>query len=89
MRSIHQVRIDRQGHLVRLGKFVSSPQTLALLYTEVRMFLNSIETEIQGYDFQLLSEGGLYWDRESTLFVADAHLGKEATFESMDFLSRW
>ncbi len=44
------------------------------------MFGTAIETQIEGYSFQLLSGGGVYWDRESTLFVADAHLGKEATF---------
>ncbi len=41
---------------------------------------DSIEIQLNGYSFQLLADGGLFWPTQSILFVADTHFGKEATF---------
>lgn len=43
---------------------------------------SAIEVELAGYSFQLFADRGLYWDHQSTLFVADTHFGKEATFRA-------
>jgi DNA ligase-associated metallophosphoesterase len=37
---------------------------------------------IQGELLQLLPERAIYWERTQTLFVADVHLGKAATFRA-------
>lgn len=37
---------------------------------------------IQGEHLQLLPERAAYWERTQTLFVADVHLGKAATFRA-------
>ncbi|MEP6986255.1 MAG: ligase-associated DNA damage response endonuclease PdeM [Chloroflexota bacterium] len=38
--------------------------------------------EIQGEQLHLLPERAIYWERTKTLFVADVHLGKAATFRA-------
>jgi uncharacterized protein len=43
---------------------------------------NFIDVQLGGNDFRLLAGRGLYWHEQSALFVADAHLGKEATFRA-------
>jgi uncharacterized protein len=35
---------------------------------------------IEGTTFQFLHQRGLYWEEQKTLFIADTHFGKEATF---------
>jgi len=42
----------------------------------------SLAVLIDGIDFWLLAKRGLYWPEQRTLFVADTHFGKEATFRS-------
>ncbi len=42
--------------------------------------VREIKIEINGLEFQLLADKGLYWAQQRTLFVADTHFGKEATF---------
>jgi len=37
---------------------------------------------IQGEKLQLLPERAIYWERTQTIFVADVHLGKAATFRA-------
>ncbi len=44
--------------------------------------LSSLAVSIEGLDFQLLAKRGLYWPEQKTLFIADTHFGKEATFRS-------
>ncbi|QDT09271.1 ligase-associated DNA damage response endonuclease PdeM [Planctomycetes bacterium K23_9] len=39
-----------------------------------------IETRIAGIELMLLGDRGVYWDAHRTLFIADTHFGKEATF---------
>jgi len=39
-----------------------------------------LPVELAGTKLRLLAERGVYWAAERTLFVADLHLGKEATF---------
>ena len=41
-----------------------------------------IEVEWQGEKLHFLARKGLFWPREKTLFVADPHFGKAATFHS-------
>lgn len=41
---------------------------------------NCIEIELAGHQFQLLADRGMYWPARGTLFIADTHFGKEATF---------
>ena len=41
-----------------------------------------LEVSIEGIDVWLLSKRGLYWPEQRTLFIADTHFGKEATFRS-------
>jgi DNA ligase-associated metallophosphoesterase len=36
--------------------------------------------KIQNQDFELHSKGGIYWQKQSILLVADVHLGKSAHF---------
>ena len=43
---------------------------------------SSLSVSIEGIDFRLLSKRGLYWPEQKTLFIADTHFGKEATFRS-------
>jgi DNA ligase-associated metallophosphoesterase len=44
--------------------------------------LSSIAISIEGLDFQLLAQRGVYWPEQKTLFIADTHFGKDATFRS-------
>ena len=39
-----------------------------------------IDVEIEGYAFRMFADRGLYWPAHRMLFVADTHLGKDATF---------
>ena len=41
-----------------------------------------LETEASGETLWLLPERAAFWPRERTLLVADAHIGKDATFRS-------
>jgi len=43
---------------------------------------SSLEVSIEGIDVWLLPKRGLYWPQQQTLFIADTHFGKEATFRS-------
>ncbi len=43
---------------------------------------SSLAVSIEGLDFRLLAKKGLYWPEQQTLFIADTHFGKEATFRS-------
>jgi len=40
----------------------------------------SLDIVLGEHCFRLLADHGLYWPDQQTLFVADTHLGKEATF---------
>lgn len=40
----------------------------------------SVKINLLDYELELLAEKGVYWSRHHTLFVADTHFGKEATF---------
>ena len=42
-----------------------------------------IEIEWQGEKLNLLAQKGLFWPKEKTLFVADPHFGKAATFRKV------
>ncbi len=44
------------------------------------MTVTATTVSIEGMTFQLLAKRGLYWPEQRTLFIADTHLGKEATF---------
>lgn len=44
------------------------------------MMEGSIEVCIAGIKLRLLPDRGAYWSDQQTLFVADTHFGKEATF---------
>ena len=44
--------------------------------------LSSLAISIEGLDVQLLARRGVYWPEQKTLFIADTHFGKEATFRS-------
>lgn len=44
--------------------------------------LDSIEIEFGGEALRLLAERAVVWPRENTLFVADVHLGKAASFRA-------
>jgi uncharacterized protein len=44
------------------------------------MMQRVLELAIAGEAMQLLGDRAMYWPREHTLFVADVHLGKAATF---------
>ena len=39
-----------------------------------------IDVEIEGNAFRMFADRGLYWPVQRVLFVADTHLGKDATF---------
>ena len=41
-----------------------------------------LEVSIEGIDVWLLSKRGIYWPEQQTLFIADTHFGKEATFRN-------
>lgn len=41
---------------------------------------DSIDIQLAGFSFQLLADCGLFWPDQSTLFVADTHFGKGASF---------
>ncbi len=43
---------------------------------------SSLEVSIEGIEVRLLSKRGLYWPEQRTLFIADTHFGKEASFRS-------
>jgi len=45
--------------------------------------MRSVSATIQGIDLLLLSRKGIYWPEQKTLFVADTHFGKEATFRRL------
>ncbi|MDA7864815.1 ligase-associated DNA damage response endonuclease PdeM [bacterium] len=40
----------------------------------------AVKISLLDYELELLPEKGVYWNQHDTLFVADTHLGKEATF---------
>ena len=42
----------------------------------------SIAVQIAGHSFELFAAKGLFWPDQRMLFVADTHLGKEATFRT-------
>jgi DNA ligase-associated metallophosphoesterase len=42
----------------------------------------SIQVQWQGHDWVLLPEKAVFWPAQSTLLVADLHLGKDATFRA-------
>lgn len=44
--------------------------------------MSSLAISIEGIEFLLLAKRGLYWPEQKTLFIADTHFGKEATFRS-------
>ncbi len=44
--------------------------------------LSSLAISIEGLDVQLLARRGVYWPEQKTLFIADTHFGKEASFRS-------
>ncbi len=44
--------------------------------------MSSIAVTIEDQDLLLLPKRGVYWPAEKTLFIADTHFGKEATFRS-------
>lgn len=45
--------------------------------------MSSVAASIEGIDFLLLAQCGLYWPEQKTLFIADTHFGKEATFRQL------
>lgn len=40
----------------------------------------AVKISLLNYELELLPEKGIYWNQQHTLFVADTHFGKEATF---------
>ncbi|MEZ4681209.1 MAG: metallophosphoesterase [Caldilineaceae bacterium] len=44
--------------------------------------MNSIPLEVANETLHLLPERALYWPRTQTLFIADPHFGKDATFRA-------
>lgn len=44
--------------------------------------MSGLVIEVRGERLQLLPERAVYWDRTKTLLVADAHVGKAATFRA-------
>lgn len=44
--------------------------------------MSSLSVSLEGIELVLLPKRGLYWPEQQTLFIADTHLGKEATFRS-------
>ena len=44
--------------------------------------MTSLAVSIEGIEVLLLAKRGLYWPEHKTLFIADTHFGKEATFRS-------
>ena len=42
----------------------------------------SLGISIDGMELRLLSKRGIHWPDQQTLFIADTHFGKEATFRS-------
>ena len=47
--------------------------------------MSSLEVSIEGMDFVFLAKRGLFWPGQKTLFIADTHFGKEATFRKQGF----
>jgi DNA ligase-associated metallophosphoesterase len=43
----------------------------------------TVETSVAGELLELLPQGAVYWRRQATLFVADAHFGKDASFRAL------
>jgi len=43
---------------------------------------NSIHISWNNYEFSLLAEKAIYWKKKETLFIADTHFGKAATFRN-------
>jgi uncharacterized protein len=46
----------------------------------MKEILMEVTVSIEGMTFRLLPNRGLYWPEQQTLFIADTHFGKEATF---------
>jgi DNA ligase-associated metallophosphoesterase len=44
--------------------------------------INTVTIELAGEQITLLPEHALFWPRESTLFIADTHWGKDAAFRA-------
>lgn len=44
---------------------------------------SSIPVSIEATNFLLLSKRGLFWPEQKSLFIADTHFGKEATFRRL------
>ena len=44
---------------------------------------SQIDIVWQGENLRLLANKGIFWSREKTLFVADPHFGKAATFRKV------
>jgi uncharacterized protein len=40
----------------------------------------SLAVSVEGIDLRLLAKRGIFWPEKQTLFIADTHFGKEATF---------
>jgi len=57
----------------------SSSSGLVINHTTTK---SPLQVSIEGVNVWLLPKRGLYWPEQRTLFVADTHLGKEATFRS-------
>lgn len=45
--------------------------------------MNGLTTEIRGERLVMLPERAVFWERQRTLLVADAHFGKAATFRAL------
>jgi DNA ligase-associated metallophosphoesterase len=55
----------------------------SLIATATRTAMQtSLGISIEGIELRLLSKRGVYWPEQQTLFIADTHFGKEATFRS-------
>ena len=50
------------------------------IITLVEVYVSAAIVSIEGMTFQFLPKRGLYWPDQKTLFIADTHFGKEATF---------
>jgi DNA ligase-associated metallophosphoesterase len=44
--------------------------------------MSPLTVSIEGIELRFLAQRGLYWPEQETLFIADTHFGKEATFRS-------
>lgn len=57
----------------------SFPSAVPALGTQLQA---SLAVTIEEIDLCLLAKKGVYWPEQRTLFIADTHFGKEATFRS-------